>query len=116
MKVAIVGSRTVGAAYYTAMCEKVPIGASMIISGGAEGADMLARRYAHECGLAYVEIRPDYQAFGRSATLERNKEIVRRADYVLVLWDGQSHGSAFVMKHCIDTGTPVRVVLCHPEE
>ena len=115
MKVAIVGSRSVGAIHYPTLCEQVPRGASMIISGGAEGADRLARRYAAESGLSYVEIRPDYAVHGRSAPLRRNQEIVHRADYVLVLWDGRSRGSAYVIKYCLDTGTPVRVLICHPD-
>lgn len=113
MKVAIVGSRSVGAKHYPALCEKVPIGASMIISGGAKGADQLARQYAEESGLAYVEIVPDYAKFGRSAPIRRNQEIIRRADYVLVLWDGRSRGSAYVINRCLETGTAVRVLICH---
>lgn len=113
MKVAIVGSRSVGPAHYERMCEKIPIGASMIISGGAKGADMLAKQYAEESGLTYVEIPPNYAKYGRAAPLRRDEEIVRLADYVLVLWDGQSHGAAYVIKYCLEVGTYVQTLICH---
>lgn len=113
MKVAIVGSRSVGPEHYDRMCEKIPIGASMIISGGAKGADLLAKRYAEENGLTYVEITPDYRKYGRAAPIRRNEEIVRLADYVLVLWDGQSQGAAYVIKHCLEVNTYVRTIICH---
>lgn len=113
MKVAVVGSRSVGREHYLKLCETMPIGASTIISGGAKGADMLAKLYAEESRLFYDELRPDYDQFGRSAPIQRNNEIIRRADYVIVLWDGKSRGAAYVIKRCIDCGTPVRVLICH---
>lgn len=113
MKVAVVGSRGVSPAHYDTLCRTLPIGVSTIISGGAKGADALAKRYAVENGLFYEEYLPEYERFGRSAPIERNRQIVDRADYVIVMWDGKSHGSAFVVKYCIDSGTPVRVLICH---
>ena len=113
MKVAVVGSRSVGRDHYLTLCKTMPIGASTIISGGAKGADALAKLYAQKNQLFYEELRPDYDHFGRSAPIQRNDEIIRRADYVIVLWDGKSRGSAYVIKRCIDCGTPVRVLICH---
>lgn len=113
MKVAIVGSRSVDERYYELLCSKVPQGTSTIISGGANGADTLAKSYAKENGLNYIEIKPNYKKYGRTATLKRNEEIVAMADYVLVLWDGKSRGSSFVMKCCIDTNTSLKVLKCH---
>lgn len=113
MKVAVVGSRSVGKEHYLTLCEKIPIGASTIISGGAKGADALAKQYAAENDLFYEESLPDYDRFGRAAPMRRNEEMIDRADYVIVLWDGKSNGSAYVIKRCIDCGTPVRVLICH---
>ncbi|MBS6546864.1 MAG: DUF2493 domain-containing protein [Butyricicoccus pullicaecorum] len=113
MKVAVVGSRSVSDAHYDTLCRTLPIGVSTIISGGAKGADALAKRYAMENGLFYEEYLPDYEQYGRGAPMQRNREIVDRADYVIVMWDGQSRGASYVMKYCIDSGTPVRVLICH---
>ena len=112
MRVAISGSRSVTDAFYGKLCEKVPVGASEIISGGAKGADALARRYAEENRLPLTTIRPDYGTYGRAAPLKRNEQIVLRADYVLALWDGRSRGTAYVIDACIRAYTPVRVILC----
>ena len=113
MKVAIVGSRSVDERYYKLLCSKVPQGASTIISGGSKGADTLAKIYAEENQLNYIEILPDYSKYGRAATIRRNEQIVCLADYVLVLWDGKSRGSSFIMKYCIETNTTLKVLPCH---
>lgn len=115
MKVAIVGSRDITETHYTTLCLHVPVGASEIISGGATGADALAVRYAHENGLYLTEYLPNYKKFGRNAPLKRNEEIVSRADYVLVLWNGHSKGSARVVELCLRTYTPVRLLVCKDE-
>ena len=54
--------------------------------------------------------KPQFSAFGRSAPLRRNLEIVDYADLVLIFWDGESHGSRFVMDTCKKKGKPHRVV------
>ncbi len=113
MKVAIVGSRSVDEKYYQLLCSKVPKGTSTVISGGAQGADELAKIYAEENQLDYIEIRPEYSKYGRAATIRRNEQIVDIADYVLVLWDGKSRGTSFVMKYCIETNTALKVLRCH---
>jgi|InofroStandDraft_1065614.scaffolds.fasta_scaffold19059_4 predicted Rossmann fold nucleotide-binding protein DprA/Smf involved in DNA uptake len=113
LKVAVVGSRSVKDTHYPELIEVLPIGAGTIISGGAKGADMLGKRYAQEYHLCYEEYPPDYKSFGRGAPMERNRRIVDMADYVVVMWDGRSHGAAYVIRYCLDTSTPVRVLICH---
>jgi len=62
-------------------------GASVIITGGAFGADRLAKRYAQENGIKYGEIRPDYARYGsKAAPLRRNLELVSRADKVIAFY------------------------------
>ncbi len=111
MRVAIVGSRSVSMEAYPEIVPFVPKRAAVIVSGGADGADELARVYAQEHELALDIIRPNYARFRKSAPLLRNLEIVRRSDYVLVLWDGKSRGTAHVINTCIKEYTPVRVLL-----
>lgn len=111
MKVAIVGSRSVDARSYSYLCSYVPTGASEIISGGAAGADGLAERYAKENYLKMTVIRPEYTVYDRQAPLIRNAEIVNNADYILILWDGESRGSLNVIMTCIKVNKPFRVLL-----
>lgn len=113
MKVAIVGSRSIDEKHYDLLCSKIPKGTSTVISGGAKGADALAKIYAEENQLNYIEILPDYAKYGRAATIRRNEQIVDMADYVLVFWDGKSIGCSFVMKYCIETDKPLKVLPCH---
>ena len=48
MKLAIVGSRTMGEEFYELLEKNVPNGVTTILSGGAKGADSLARRGPRE--------------------------------------------------------------------
>lgn len=116
MRVAVIGSRQVTEEAYSALCEKIPVGASEIISGGAAGADALAERYAQEHHLVLTVIPPDYEAFGRRAPLVRTEQIVHRADYLLALWNGASRGTAYAIDFCLKTQTPVRVIPCDTSE
>ena len=45
--------------------------------------------------------------------MHRNRQIVDRADYVIVMWDGKSQGAAYIIQYCMESGTPVRVLICH---
>ena len=110
MKIAIVGSR--GLKITAEELERcLPENVTEIISGGARGTDRCARAYARLRGLPLTESLPDYAAYGRSAPLRRNREIVARADLVLAFWDGFSRGTRFVLEQCKKSGKPVKVFL-----
>jgi len=63
-----------------------------IVSGGASGVDSIAAQWAKERGVELEEIIPDWSK-GMGAGLERNTDIVDRADKVVVFWDGESRGT-----------------------
>ncbi|KKN03463.1 hypothetical protein LCGC14_1107490 [marine sediment metagenome] len=65
-----------------------------IISGGAKGADSLAKKYAMERFLPYTEFPAEWDKYGKSAGFLRNQTIVNNCDMVLAFWDGQSRGTA----------------------
>ena len=64
-----------------------------IVSGGAKGADTLAAQFATEMGIPLLIFKPDYQRYGRGATLVRNTQIIENAEVVFAFWDGQSKGT-----------------------
>ena len=64
-----------------------------IVSGGAKGADTLAAQFAAEMDIPLLVFKPDYQKYGRGATLVRNTQIIENADVVFAFWDGQSKGT-----------------------
>ncbi len=104
MKVAIIGSRGLTIEDFS---KYLPEGVTEIISGGARGIDSCARRYANTHGLICTEFLPEYEKYGRGAPLKRNDAIVDAADLVLAFWDGQSHGTKYVINRCNKTGKKV---------
>ena len=107
MKAAIIGSRTLT---LDNLEDYVLPGTTEIISGGAKGIDESARAFALRSGLPFTEILPDYARFGRRAPLERNLEIIARADYVLAFWDDVSRGTKQVIDACREQGKRVFVI------
>ena len=69
-----------------------------IVSGGARGADRLAKRYADEHeDVEYIEYKPDWEAHGKRAGFMRNVEIVKESNMVLAFWNGKSKGTKHTM-------------------
>ncbi len=66
----------------------------IIVSGGAKGADSLAKKYAVDEYLEYVEYLPEWDKYDKSAGFLRNQTIVNNCDMVLAFWDGVSRGTA----------------------
>lgn len=102
MKVGVVGSRNCGALTVQDIIRQLPANCSQIISGGAEGVDALAKEAALLLGLGFIEILPDYAAYGKSAPLVRNVQIVDECDMVLAFWDLCSNGTKHVVASCIE--------------
>jgi len=60
---------------------------TLLLHGGAKGADQLAQRYANEHSIPTKVIRPDYESHHyKTAPLHRNTELVKNADYVIALY------------------------------
>ena len=108
MKVAIVGTRSFENFDLTNF---LPEKLTEIVSGGADGVDSIARSFAEANGIEYTEFLPDYEINGKGAPLLRNFDIINTSDYVMIFWDGSSHGSRFVIEKCIDKNIPFSVYL-----
>ena len=106
MKVAVIGSRSIK----TDIGRYLPAGATEIITGGAEGVDRFAERYADSHGISKHIIRPDYDRHGKAAPLIRNKRIVDLADMVIAFWDGSSPGTAFTVKYARKMKKPLKIM------
>ena len=90
MKLLIVGSRSIK---NFDISPYISSDVDTIISGGADGIDSLAERYADVHRLSKYIVRPRYDLYGRAAPLRRNEQMVDMADAVLVIWDGKSRGT-----------------------
>ncbi|MCL2069023.1 MAG: DUF2493 domain-containing protein [Oscillospiraceae bacterium] len=110
MKVAVIGSRNAENFDMNRIGEYLPEDCTLIISGGAPGVDTAAERYAHEHGIAFHKILPDYDSHGRRAPIVRDTQIVRESQLVLAFWDFRSRGTSFTISECIRLGVPVRVI------
>lgn len=108
MKTAIIGSRTLTV---DDLGEYIPEGTTEIVSGGAKGIDSAAREYAQNNGLLLTEFLPEYKLYGRAAPLKRNIQIIEYADFVLAFWDGESHGTKYVIDSCKEQNIPHAVIL-----
>lgn len=106
MKVAVIGSRGLSV---DNLEKYLPEDTTEIVSGGARGVDTSAREYAQSHDIKLTEFLPEYGKYGRSAPLKRNITIIEYADVVLAFWDGQSHGTKFVIDNCKQRGIPVKV-------
>lgn len=106
MKVAVIGSRGLEVSN---LGDYLPKETTAIVSGGARGVDMSARKYAIDNHIRLIEYLPDYDKYGRIAPLKRNIDIVRNSDLVLAFWDGNSSGTVHVIKKCRELGVPYRV-------
>ena len=96
MKLAVVGSR--GFNDYELLKLKLdtihavkPI--SLIVSGGAKGADTLAERWAKENDIPIKIFYPDWDKYKKSAGYIRNVDIIEFSDAVIAFWDGVSKGT-----------------------
>lgn len=102
MKILVAGSRTF---FDYNLMEKILLGfpkPSLIIEGGARGADSLAKQYAINHQINVKEVPADWNRFSKSAGYKRNvkmaKLLDKDEDMAVVFWDGKSIGS----KHMID--------------
>ena len=101
MKIGVIGSR--GFNDYKLLkdtLDKYLPEATVVVSGGARGADSLGERWAKENGLETLIFLPDWDAYGKSAGYIRNADIVKNSDIIIAFWDGMSKGT----EHSINLG------------
>lgn len=97
MRIAVIGSRDFNDyALLKQTLDEYSI--SVIISGGAKGADGLAQQYANEHSIECVVHLPQWSKYGKGAGIVRNKLIISDADQVIAFWDGVSKGTKSSIK------------------
>jgi hypothetical protein len=92
---------------------------SLIIHGGATGADSLAGTAAHYLGIPCRVFPAEWLTYGRSAGFRRNCDMLREGRPELVLafvppaWL-QSKGTAHMVALARKAGIPVQLTELHP--
>ena len=98
-KVIIAGSRTFNDFNFLKnKCYEFIPEDSIVVSGGAKGADALGEKYAKHWGHLIKKFPANWDEYGKKAGYLRNEEMAKYADMLIVFWDGQSKGT----KHMID--------------
>ena len=80
---------------------------SIVVHGGARGADQIVDAIAKSLGMKTIVYPADWNRYGKSAGMIRNREMLEaeKPDLVLAFWDGESKGT----KNMIDVATKAKV-------
>lgn len=83
---------------------------SLIISGGALGADSLAQEWAESNNIKTQIFLPDWKKLGKSAGVIRNKYIIDSCEYCIAFWDGISKGTLHSINLAKARKIPIKII------
>lgn len=113
-RLAIIGSRTFddyGKLAVTIHNHFYLVQITEIISGGAKGADSLAKKYARQyLNIKYTEFPAEWNKYGKSAGFIRNQQIIDNCDLLLAFWDGESRGTADTIEKAKKARKPTFII------
>ena len=107
MKLLVIGSRSITD---FDLSPHIPHNTELIISGGANGIDLLAEQFADKYKISKLIIRPKYNLYRKNAPLKRNEQMVEICDSVLALWDGKSRGTKYTIDYAAKSGKPIKII------
>lgn len=111
MRVIIAGGRdikrSVGLIYKAVNKSGFDIGE--VVSGCANGVDTLGEEFAALQGIPVKQFPADWVRYGKSAGYIRNRQMAEYADALIAVWDGQSRGTANMIKTAEELGLEVFV-------
>lgn len=81
-----------------------------IISGGAQGADLLGEKFAIKMDYPIKYFLPDWGKNGKNAGFIRNKEMVNYGDILIAFWGGQSKGTKHMIDISREKGLEVKII------
>lgn len=117
MKVAVIGSRsfTNYKAFTNKLYDLLGDTRPHFISGGADGPDSMAQRYAQKMGYSITIHYPDW-SIGKQAGMLRNRQIIEEAEWIIAWWDGVSPGTRGAIELAERMGKRVEIVLVKVKE
>lgn len=106
MRVIIAGSRFIGtaAAVQQAMSDAAAFGIepTAVLCGMARGVDLLGKEWADERGIPVEPFPARWRnpdgTYNPRAGFQRNVDMANNADALVAVWDGQSTGTADMIK------------------
>lgn len=85
-------------------------GISLVVTGGASGADMLAEKWAVANDIRYVVFKPDWESYGPAAGPIRNKRMLDECKPDLVIAFPGGKGTADMVWQATHRNFPVDLV------
>jgi predicted Rossmann fold nucleotide-binding protein DprA/Smf involved in DNA uptake len=81
----------------------------IIVSGGADGADSLAEKWAEKNGVPTKIFDPNHERDFRGAYRIRNEKIAEECDVLIAFWDGASKGTEYTIEFARKLNKEVKV-------
>jgi len=82
-----------------------------IFSGTARGVDRYGEIYAEQNGLDIKRFPADWNLHGKSAGYIRNVEMAKTAHALIAFWDGESKGTAHMIRIAYEKNLPFRLII-----
>ncbi|MFS0776063.1 DUF2493 domain-containing protein [Neobacillus sp. 3P2-tot-E-2] len=82
----------------------------VIVSGEADGVELLAEKYAVERDLDICSFPIDWQKHGKQAAVIRNNILCDFIDSCLIFWDGISKDTGYVVGMAKKKGLPYKII------
>lgn len=110
MRLLVCGSRTWSD---RAMIRQVisDLSPSVVIDGGARGADRIANGIVRELGIETLTFRARWDEYGRAAGMIRNRQMIGdgRPDMGAAFWNGRSRGTRDMIRRLQGVGIPALI-------
>ena len=84
-----------------------PIEIDEVVSGTARGVDQLGEQWANLRGIPVKRFVPDWNKHGKAAGPIRNQAMARYANALVLIWDGESRGSASMKREALKCGLKI---------
>ena len=114
MKLIIAGSRTFEPSLtFITQCIKLHkiVNITQVVSGHANGVDSAGEHFASHYAGDLRTFLPNWDEHGKAAGPIRNREMANYADALLLIWDGESKGSASMKREMLHLNKPVYEVI-----
>jgi len=113
MKLIIAGSRDLDIGteiirHYVNKLELVPV---EVVCGGATGIDNCGKLFSEKCGIPVKMFGAEWLKYGRSAGPMRNRQMAEYGDALLLIWSGDSKGSASMLLEMQKLNKPIYQVI-----
>ncbi len=82
---------------------------SLIVSGGAKGADTMGVQWANKNSIETKVYYPDFKKH-KKAYHYRNRQIVRESELIVAFWNGHSTGTKYTIDYARTLEKNVMVV------